>query len=326
MTMTAILWEKIHLPLRIALFVLALSAGMVVLLAGMRSALAAAGLKDIAVVSGDMLTLGDLFDGLQEEQGGAVLGPAPQPGQDMVLNARTLYRIAVAMDVAWRPAGTGDQVIVRRAATTVSYGDLESGLKEALKNKGLEGDFVLSLNQGMPEIVLPSDYAPRVEVASLRFDPQADKFDAVLAAPSADNPVKRLSVSGHVERMIPVPVLKNALRNGDIIGAADLDWIDLPARQVKAGTLLRAEDVTGMTPRRAAFAGKPLMEQDVERPKLVERGGSVTILFEDGPLVLSAKGRALQTGAMGDAVRVSNLSSNKTLQGVVTGGGEVTIH
>jgi len=42
-------------------------------------------------------------------------------------------------------------------------------------------------------------------------------------------------------------------------------------------------------------------------------------------MTLTAKGKALQDGALGDMVRVANTDSNKSLQGVVTAHREVTI-
>ena len=150
-------------------------------------------------------------------------------------------------------------------------------------------------------------------------------FQATLVAPSTDNPVKRQTVSGKIERLIRIPVLRSTLRNGDIIGDNDLNWISVPERNIQHDVLLKREDLTGMTPRRMASAGKPLLAGEVERPKIVKRGDMITITFTDGPLVLTTKGKALQTGARGDMIRIANLNSSKSLQGFVTGKKEVTV-
>ncbi|MCB1530669.1 MAG: flagellar basal body P-ring formation protein FlgA [Rhodospirillales bacterium] len=317
------LWVNFALTLRIVLFVLALGIGVATLIAGTQAALAA-NLKNISIVTGDELKLGDLFDGL-EKNADYVLGPAPQPGKDMVLNARTLYRISTALNLSWRPASSSEQIIVRRAATVVPQNKIEEALKEALSGEGLEGRYNLLISGGDQQMILPHGLPDSVEVSSIKFDPRRDIFEAALVAPSKETPVKRLSLMGQVERMVAVPILKSTLRNGDIIGKHDLNWIEMPARQIQHDTLLKEKNLVGMTPQRISFAGKPLLASDLESPKLVERGDIITITFKDGPLFLSTKGKALQSGAKGEIVHVANLSSKKSLEAVVTGTREVIV-
>jgi len=316
-------WLRMNLALRLFFFILIVSFGVVTLIMNAREALAAS-LKDISIVKSEMLTLGDIFDGLKTNAD-YVIGPAPQPGNDMVLNARTLYRIAVAMDLPWRPASTGQQVIIRREATLIPYSVLENELKDSLKAKGVDGKFSIDLTAGQKEIVLPDGNPQRVEISAFKFDPQKDLFNATVYAPSKDKPIKQFHVTGFVERIADVPVLRNALRNGDVIGAADIDWIQIPHKKLQHDLIMNAEDMIGLTPRRIAHAGKPLIETELERPQLIERGDNITLIFQEGTLTLTAKGKALQAGAKGDLIRVSNLGSSRSIQGTVSGDGVVIV-
>lgn len=318
------IWPRIIITVRIVLFIVALFAGIVTLIAGTQSALAASP-KSISIVRGDMLTLGDVFDGAGQNAD-YILGAAPQPGTDMVLDARTLYRIAAALKLDWKPSSAAEQVIIRRAATVISQSDIERTVHDALAEQpGLNGKFSMHINGGLQNMVLPEGMSQSVEVASVNFNPTRDMFEVALVAPSIKKPLKRLNISGTIERTTAIPVLKNSLRNGDVINAHDLDWIDIPARNVQAGMLLDEKDVLGMTPRRIVMAGKPLSTNDLEQPKLVERGDTVMITFMDGPLILSTKGTAMQDGARGDVIRVTNINSNKTLDAHVTGSREVAV-
>jgi flagella basal body P-ring formation protein FlgA len=134
-----------------------------------------------------------------------------------------------------------------------------------------------------------------------------------------------VSVSGRIERLLSVPVLKNSLKNGDIIGANDLDYIEIPKNKLSNGAIVNESDLVNMTPRRSISSGKPILLNDLEHPKMVDRGDAITLVFESGAMTLTAKGKSLQAGAHGDTVRVTNLDSNKNLQGVVTADREVTI-
>jgi flagella basal body P-ring formation protein FlgA len=51
----------------------------------------------------------------------------------------------------------------------------------------------------------------------------------------------------------------------------------------------------------------------------------VTIIYEVPGIGLSARGKAIESGAEGDVVNVLNLQSKRTVQGTVTGPGRVTI-
>lgn len=316
--------DEIEIAVRIAMLIFSVSFGMVVLLAGARSAGAAAiYLKPETVITGDYIRLGDIFEGVKNAD--YVLGPAPQPGKDMILNARTLYKIAAALDVEWQPSSAAEQVILRREAVVIPQAEITKEIEGKIRENGVNENFSVTYVSAANDIVLPAGAEPAIEVTAFRFDAQSETFHATIAAPSAANPVRKQTVSGRIERLVQVPVLKNALKSGDIIGALDIDYIEMPAHKIPAGTVLKEEDLVNMTPRRVAASGKPLSLNDIESPKMVERGDMITLVFENGPMTLTAKGKSLQAGAVGDTIRVSNLESNKNLQGVVTAHREVTI-
>lgn len=315
-------FDFMRIALSIAVFIFGVTFGSVVLVASANAALAAS-LRSEAIITGDYIKLGDIFEGV--ENADYVLGPAPQPGKDMILNARTLYKIASALDIEWSPATSAQQIILRREAAVIPQSDIIATLEDRLRKEGVDEKFTVRLTTAPESVVLPAETPATMDITAFNFDPQRDSFNAVMVAPSGENPVKRISVSGSIERMVAVPVLKNSLKNGDIISALDIDWIDLPKNRIVAGTVMSEADLVNMSPRRMASAGKPINVNDLERPKMVDRGDSVTLIFDNGTMVLTTKGKALQAGAIGDSIRVANIDSNKSLQGVVTAHREVTI-
>lgn len=316
-------WSNMLLGFRVVLFGAFILVSMFFLLMNAKSALAA-NLKEMSIVHDNTLKLSDVFDGLTQNAD-YVLGPAPQPGQDMVLNARTLYRIAVAMDLPWRPANSAQQVVIRRAASVVPFERVEEKLMDAVIEEGVESNFEMRLFSQKHDIVLPYGNTETAELQNFSFNPRTDTFEAVVVAPSLDNPLSQIPVSGKIERLIQVPVMRSALRNGDIIGETDIDWIEIPEKKIQRDLVMKSDTLVGMTPRNSLLAGKPIVEGDLERPQIVARGEIVTVIYKDGPMRLSAKGKALQNGAKGDAIRISNTNSNKTIQGFVTNTREVTI-
>ena len=314
--------RSFDLAARIAVLAFALAGCMVFVVAGAKAALAAS-LRTETIISGDYIRLGDIFDGTKNAD--YVLGPAPTPGKEMILNAKTLYKIASALDVDWKPNSAAEQIILRREAAVLPQSEITSELEKKLQDSGVEDKFTITYLTAPSDIVLPRGTEESMEITAFNFDPQGDRFDAVIVAPSAENPLKRVSVSGRIERQLAVPVLRNSLKNGDIIGVQDIDWIDVPQNKIANGTAMSEKDLIDMTPKRVAAAGKPLLLNDLAPPQMVERGDAVTLVFETGAMTLTAKGKALQNGAVGDTVRVANTDSNKNLQGVVTAHREITI-
>ncbi|MEM6812212.1 MAG: flagellar basal body P-ring formation chaperone FlgA [Pseudomonadota bacterium] len=311
------IWNNTSLALKAACLLIAIFCLGIGAMIGTKAAMAAS-LKPITVVEGDVLRLGDIFEGVHSNKD-YVIGAAPQPGQDMVLNARTLYRIAVAMDLPWRPQTMGDQVTIRREAQIISYNQIEDQIRNSLKDNGLVGNFTIELSNGQPSIVLPNNAEQNVEVASFTFDRNKDLFDAVIVAPSTENPIRRMSIKGRVDRLVNVPVLRVALQNGDIISENDIEIIEVSEKELQHNVILDVNDMVGLTPRRIAYAGRFVLDGILERPKLIERGDRITIRYQKGALNLTAKGKALQGGAKGDIVRVSNNASSQTITAIVEG-------
>lgn len=309
---------------RVLVLLTCLTFGLLFLFAGARVALAST-LRPVSVINDNILRVGDIFEGLSEDKANIVLGPGPQPGKEMVLNATTLIRISSALDLSWQPQTTADQIIIRREATVIGRDIVQSLIEEKLFENGLNDEYHLTLPTSLGDIILPADMPAQAEVTRFNFNPEKDTFEAVIAAPSASNPLREISVNGSIERMIDIPVLKDGLKNGNIIGSADIDYIKILQKDVQRDYIIDSQEMIGMTPRRMAAAGKPIRDLELENPQIIARGAAITLIYKDGPLTLSARGKSMQNGARGDLIRVVNMASNRSLEGLVTAENEVVV-
>jgi flagella basal body P-ring formation protein FlgA len=123
--------------------------------------------------------------------------------------------------------------------------------------------------------------------------------------------------------VIAVPVLDHPVSKGDVLSASDFVTRDMPSEQARG--VPRVRDVAGMEALRALPAGAIVRATDLIRPQLVRRGEPVTIALRDRGLSITTAGRALASGAAGDFVRVVNLSTNRTIDGVVEASGLVRV-
>lgn len=318
------LYPRSRFKLRESLTVLAvLIMAAAVIIPTTASALAV-NLRQNTMIEGNVITLGHLFSGL-DSKADKVLGPAPRPGQEMVLNARTLLRVAVAMDLPWRPTSAAEQIVLTRAATVITPDVIQDQLREEVAAKGIDGKFEIAIASGMSEIILPYNESATMEIESFKFDGAQNRFDAVIVAPSKENQIVRERVTGVIHRLVDVPVLRSTMKNGNVIRVKDIDFIPMRATAVKHDMVLETEELINMTPRRLLVAGEPIKTMEIEPPQIVSRGELVTMIYKNGPLSLTAQGKALQNGAKGDMIRVVNASSSRTIEAQVTDIGEVAV-
>ncbi len=102
---------------------------------------------------------------------------------------------------------------------------------------------------------------------------------------------------------------------------------------VQARQILTVEDIegegaerfVGLALKRYKPAGALITEADVGKPLAVARNAPVRIEFQRGPLSITAEGRALAAGAVGDVVRVMNVTSKVTFDAVVVGDSKVMV-
>jgi flagella basal body P-ring formation protein FlgA len=78
-----------------------------------------------------------------------------------------------------------------------------------------------------------------------------------------------------------------------------------------------------MQTRRVLRTGETLRPEDLRRPVLVVKGSTVTMTFEVPGIVLTATGRAMSEGGLGENVTVQNPASYRQITAVVIGPGQV---
>lgn len=137
---------------------------------------------------------------------------------------------------------------------------------------------------------------------------------------------------GHTKRIeglalatLEVPVPARRLMPGEIISDADIRTVELPLYRVGVYTVTAPEKLVGMEVRRMLTQGHQVMTQSVISPRVILRGDRVSILYDDGRMVLTAPGRAMEDAHQGQEITVVNLVSNKTLRVQARAQGQVEV-
>jgi len=272
-----------------------------------------------SVVTADVVTVGDVFDGVTRSAG-HVLAPAPAPGEELKLSAYDLKRISDAFGYDWQPQSNMDQVVIRRDAVEIDRYQIEAALQEKFSRILPGRRFELALESGGRGFYLPPTETAAPEVLDLTTDVSRAQFRAVLAAGDVQH-----AVTGQFYLVTEVPVLQKPVRSGEIITEADVTYVDIREKDLSAKTVLDAGQLVGKSARRSLPALRILAAADVTEPLLVKKGDLVTVTVHNNMLHLTAQAKALENGAAGATVRVMNTASNQILDAVVTGAQKVAV-
>ena len=120
---------------------------------------------------------------------------------------------------------------------------------------------------------------------------------------------------------VRVVVPTHDIARGQVITEADMTYVVVTSDVMGVATSL--SDIVGLETRRTLRAGETLRLQDLRHPVLVVKGSTVTMVFEAPGVVLTASGRAMSEGGLGETVTVQNPASFRQISGIVTGPGQV---
>ena len=90
-----------------------------------------------------------------------------------------------------------------------------------------------------------------------------------------------------------------------------------------AGLLQDPKQAVGQKLKLSMPAGAVLYAQNLDAPPLVNRGERVTIMAKSQAIQITAPGEARNSGALGEMVRVKNLTSRREIQARVLSAGVV---
>ena len=284
-------------------------------------------LRASVTVTSDVVRVGDLID----NAGSAALIPvyrSPDLGTTGTLTVGQVLAVLRAKQVIGVMTGDIKEVQVTRLARTLASKDLETAVASALERRFGLGDaanITVTFDRGVTEMRLDASNSGALQPVATRYDARSGRFDIAFEIANDNNPAPtKLRFSGSAIETVEVAVLTRDIDRADTLKSSDVALERRPKAEVTGEPASRERSV-GMQLRRPMRAGTPLRAADIVKPDFVVRDQAVTVIFLAPGLYLTTRGKAIESGAEGDTVSVLNLQSKRTLTGVVTGRGQVTI-
>ena len=278
-------------------------------------------------VSSDVVRVGDLID----NAGMAALVPvyrAPDLGTTGVLPVAQVISVLRQHQVIGVDTRELKEVSVTRLARSVSAKDIQSSVAEALAHRGNLGEAAnisLTFDRDVQDLRLDASNSGAMEATAARYDARTNRFDVTLSiANDTGNAPTQLRFTGIAIETVDAAILTRSVERTEILKASDIVVERRPKAEVGGDPAVR-DGAIGMQLRHAMRAGQPLRVADLAKPDLVQRDQDVTLIYQTAGIYLTTRGKALDNGTDGDVVSVLNPQSKRTVTGVVTGRGQVSI-
>ena len=281
---------------------------------------AAASLKPYTTLSDSVVHLSDLFDGADNRP----LGPGPEPGARIVVEAPQLTAIAHMFSVDWRPSSPGERAVLERPGRSLAKEDIMAPLRALLETAGAARDSEIEL-PGFTTPMLPTNTAPALDFSGLTYDATTGRFTTLLQATVSGTSPIQVRLSGRVVEMTELPVPRRAMMPGDVLSGSDLQWTRLRVGVVRGELVRTPAQADGQALRHALQPGQPILISDLGSPIIVLKGTPLLLEMSGPGLQVTAQGIAAEPGGIGDRIKVTNPYSRATIDAEITGSGRARV-
>jgi len=284
-------------------------------------------LKSEAIVTGDIVRIGDLV-----EHAGIVANVpifrAPDLGSTGAVPADAVIEAVRAHALIGLETGGLSEVVVIRASRTIPAKDVEDMVASALSKQfglGAPQNVAVNFERELRAIHVEPSAKGAPRIARINFDARTGRFDATLEIPTSAANRGMLRLSGRAAATVEVVTLLRPVDRGALIKHADVSVERRPRAEIGRDIITASDQAIGLAARNALQAGRPLRVADLMKPELVQRNETVTLVYEVPGIMLTVRGKAAEGGAEGDVISVLNEQSKRTVQGVVVGPGRVVV-
>lgn len=278
-------------------------------------------------VSSEVVRIGDVIDNAGPAAGIAIYR-APDLGTVGTLTTAQIVATLRAHHVIGVETSGLQSISVTRLSRSIEGKEIEAQVAHALQHRNGLGDatnLTLTFDRDVQDTQLDAAYTGVLDPVSTRFDARSGRFDVTFAIGNDGTaPAAKLRFTGTAVETVEVAVLARGVERNEVLKASDILVERRPKAEVGNDGAIRDRTV-GMQSRRPLRAGQAIRNADLAKPDLVVRDQAVTLVYRATGIQLTIRGKAQESGTEGDVVNVMNLQSKRSVAGVVTGRGEVTV-
>ncbi|MFT4059883.1 MAG: flagellar basal body P-ring formation chaperone FlgA [Legionella sp.] len=122
-----------------------------------------------------------------------------------------------------------------------------------------------------------------------------------------------------------VYVASRSLMKGEQIGNSDLYQAEIDVHKLKHGYFDDIDNLIGRVCKQNVAINAPFTPHNIELAKIIHKGEKIAIITSNNNLTVSMDGIAVTEGAIGETIKVKNISSKKIIDAQVAGQKKVTV-
>lgn len=213
--------------------------------------------------------------------------------------------------------------VVNADAIPVGMDMLNTALKgEIDKIMQISNDYEINLSTQNIKLEKENE-ADEILIKNLAFDPGTYHFHGFLNTKSGNGTKADIQIRGTLQLILDIPVANRMINSDEEIAESDITWQKIPLSKINQSIAQKKEDLIGKTPKNQPIKpGLVIRKSELKSPIVVKRNDTVTIVYRDEGLILSAIGEAKQDGAKGDLINFILPSSKKNIQARVKSKGQ----
>ncbi|MFM8700365.1 MAG: flagellar basal body P-ring formation chaperone FlgA [Hyphomicrobiales bacterium] len=303
-----------------------LSAVCVLMALPVKSVAAPNAVRQIVTTEHETLSLADLIAG--DNIPNTPIFRAPPPGESGTIKVTRILAAARKMSLDINPADGFDEVTISRKSRVVTESDIHAALEREMAQIGdnQKFDFTVIAGDQPIERQIESIAKGRLEIRSLKINPEKTQFQAIAEVSDSAMLLKKpIEVRGTVRLLQLAYIATRDIERGIVIGGSDYRTEYQPLSEVEMSSELDPVSPLGMVLNRNIRSGERIPTAELVAETQVEKNANVLVRYERAGLMISMRGKALQSGSMGDVISVMNPQSKRTLEAIVTGKGRVSV-
>jgi flagella basal body P-ring formation protein FlgA len=275
-------------------------------------------LKDVAEITAPQA--------MKEKMGAIRLGLSPKPGKEKKISARRLISMVHAAKVMPEDVQmkVPEWIHIERSFQSIKEEVLQELFDHAVRQVLKDADFKVRRVKVSGTNQFP---AGRISLSVSR-SAKKELIGAVnlrVQVRVNDENCGRLTLSGWVDRFVPVVCVSRDVKNHTVLDGKDLALKNVNISMLSGAPVTDLAAAAGKQTRMTLRAGTCLRSGMLTVPPLVHKGDQVKIIAGSGKLRVSTMGIAKGPGGRGDQIQVENTVSNKTVVGRVTGEATVEV-
>ncbi len=280
------------------------------------------------------IRLGEIasFEGLSEERvttlSAISFGSAAPPARSRSLSGDAIREKILRADPEVR-AVVPPQIRVHTAYRQVRPEDLKRKIERAIRMRmPWDPSTVRLRNWALPAAFAAPAHATRTEI---RFRNEEDFLGRVATTLTISDPTDpergRVVRSATVEVGVRMPIViaAVALRRGKTIDAESVELEERDLQALPSGVITDLAEIIGKRMAGGVAPGAPIFRRSLQLERLVKRGDRISVEADVPGLELKVVARALETGVLGQTIRVENPISRSRFLVQVTGEREARV-